>query len=104
MRTSFDSQTPFSPKMSDDSDEGRQLREKARAAILRTRAKEFQHDSAGIELDYRCENSPICVSDGAAILCRTIPARFSTRCAGHFRKMTMVHSGCCFSQSLQCLQ
>ncbi len=58
MRTSFDSQTPFFPKMSDDSDEGRQLREKARAAILRTRAKEFQHDSAGIELGYRCENSP----------------------------------------------
>ena len=64
MRASFDSQTPFSPKMSEDSDEARQLREKARAAILRTRAKEFQHDSAGIELGYRYENSPICVSDG----------------------------------------
>jgi hypothetical protein len=64
MRASFDSQTPFSPKMSDDGDEGKQLREKARAAILRTRAKEFQHDSAGIELGYRYENSPICVSDG----------------------------------------
>jgi hypothetical protein len=64
MRASFDTQTPFSPKMSDDSDEGKQLREKARAAILRTRAKEFQHDSAGIELGYRYENSPICVSDG----------------------------------------
>jgi 2-polyprenyl-6-methoxyphenol hydroxylase-like FAD-dependent oxidoreductase len=64
MRASFDTQTPFSPEMSDDSDEGKQLREKARAAILRTRAKEFQHDSAGIELGYRYENSPICVSDG----------------------------------------
>jgi 2-polyprenyl-6-methoxyphenol hydroxylase-like FAD-dependent oxidoreductase len=64
MRASFDSQTTFSPNMSDDSEEGKQLREKARAAILRTRAKEFQHDSAGIELGYRYENSPICVSDG----------------------------------------
>ncbi len=64
MRASFDNQTPFSPQIEDDSDEGKQLREKARAAILRTRAKEFQHDSAGIELGYRYENSPICVSDG----------------------------------------
>jgi hypothetical protein len=40
------------------------LREEARAAILRTRAKEFQHDSAGIELGYRYEDSPICASDG----------------------------------------
>jgi 2-polyprenyl-6-methoxyphenol hydroxylase-like FAD-dependent oxidoreductase len=63
MRASFDNQTPFSPKIEEDSDEGRQLRENARAAILRTRAKEFQHDSAGIELGYRYENSPICVSD-----------------------------------------
>jgi len=31
---------------------------------MRTRAKEFQHDSAGIELGYRYENSPICVADG----------------------------------------
>ena len=64
MRASFDSQTPFSPKIAEDSDEGRELREKARAAIMRTRAKEFQHDSAGIELGYRYENSPICVADG----------------------------------------
>ena len=64
MRASFDNQTPFSPAIGDDSDEGRALREKARAAILRTRAKEFQHDSAGIELGYRYENSPICVADG----------------------------------------
>ncbi len=64
MRASFDNQTPFSPQIEEDSDEGKQLREKARAAIMRTRAKEFQHDSAGIELGYRYENSPICVSDG----------------------------------------
>lgn len=64
MRASFDNQTPFSPKIVEDSEEGRALREKARAAIIRTRAKEFQHDSAGIELGYRYENSPICVPDG----------------------------------------
>jgi hypothetical protein len=64
MRASFDNQTPFAPTIGDDSDEGKQLREKARAAIMRTRAKEFQHDSAGIELGYRYENSPICVCDG----------------------------------------
>jgi len=64
MRASFDNQTPFSPKIEEDSDEGGQLREKARAAILRTRAKEFRHDSAGIELGYRYEDSPICVQDG----------------------------------------
>jgi 2-polyprenyl-6-methoxyphenol hydroxylase-like FAD-dependent oxidoreductase len=64
MRASFDNQTPFAPTIGEDSDEGKQLREKARAAIMRTRAKEFQNDSAGIELGYRYENSPICVSDG----------------------------------------
>jgi len=64
MRASFDNQTPFSPKIEEDSEVGKQLREKARAVILHTRAKEFQHDSAGIELGYRYENSPICVSDG----------------------------------------
>ena len=64
MRTSFDHQTPFSPKIEEDSEEGRELREEARAAIMRTRAKEFQHDSAGIELGYRYENSPICIADG----------------------------------------
>lgn len=64
MRASFDNQTPFSPKMGEDSEEGRQLREKASVVIMRTRAKEFQHDSAGIELGYRYESSPICVGDG----------------------------------------
>jgi hypothetical protein len=64
MRASYDTQTPFSRKIEENSDEGKELRAKARAAILRTRAKEFQHDSAGIELGYRYENSPICVADG----------------------------------------
>ena len=64
MRAGFDSQIPFSPVLEEDSEEGTRLREKARAAILRTRAKEFQHDSAGIELGYRYESSPICVPDG----------------------------------------
>jgi 2-polyprenyl-6-methoxyphenol hydroxylase-like FAD-dependent oxidoreductase len=63
MRASFDNQTPFSSRIEDAGEEGRQLREKARAVILRTRAKEFQHDSAGIELGYRYEQSPICVDD-----------------------------------------
>ena len=64
MRASYDNQTPFSPKIGEIDDEGKMLRDKARAAIMRTRAKEFQHDSAGIELGYRYENSPICVADG----------------------------------------
>jgi hypothetical protein len=64
MRANFDNQTPFSPKIEEDNDEGERIREKARAAILRTRAKEFQYDSVGIELGYRYENSPICVPDG----------------------------------------
>jgi 2-polyprenyl-6-methoxyphenol hydroxylase-like FAD-dependent oxidoreductase len=66
MRANFDNQTPFSPKIEEDSEAGKQLREKARSAIMRTRAKEFQHDSAGIELGYRYEDSPICVADGTA--------------------------------------
>jgi 2-polyprenyl-6-methoxyphenol hydroxylase-like FAD-dependent oxidoreductase len=64
MRASFDNQTPFSPEIEHDGEDGERLRAQARAAILRTRAKEFQHDSAGIELGYRYENSPICVADG----------------------------------------
>ncbi|MET0586263.1 MAG: FAD-dependent monooxygenase, partial [Candidatus Binatia bacterium] len=64
MRASYDNQTPFSPKIEENSKEGRQLRAKAQVAIMRTRAKEFQHDSAGIELGYRYEDSPICVADG----------------------------------------
>jgi 2-polyprenyl-6-methoxyphenol hydroxylase-like FAD-dependent oxidoreductase len=64
MRASYDNQTPFSPNIGEDNEEGKLLRDKAHAAIMRTRAKEFQHDSAGIELGYRYENSPICVADG----------------------------------------
>lgn len=64
MRANFDNQTPFSPKLVEDSDEGKQWRDHARAAIIRTRAKEFQYDSAGIELGYRYQNSPICIADG----------------------------------------
>ena len=64
MRANYDNQTPFSPKIGEIDDEGKQLRDQARAAIMRTRAKEFQNDSAGIELGYRYENSPICVPDG----------------------------------------
>jgi 2-polyprenyl-6-methoxyphenol hydroxylase-like FAD-dependent oxidoreductase len=66
MRAGFDSQIPFSPLLEEDSEEGNRLREKARAAIMRTRAKEFQHDSVGIELGYRYEGSPICISDGTS--------------------------------------
>lgn len=64
MRAGFDSQIPFSPLLEEDGEEGKRLREKAREAILRTRAKEFQHDSAGIELGYRYDVSPICIPDG----------------------------------------
>ncbi|HTN72503.1 MAG TPA: FAD-dependent monooxygenase [Methylomirabilota bacterium] len=64
MHTGSETQIPCAPLLEEDSEAGRQLREKARAAILRVRAKEFQHDSAGIELGYRYENSPICVPDG----------------------------------------
>jgi 2-polyprenyl-6-methoxyphenol hydroxylase-like FAD-dependent oxidoreductase len=64
MRAGFDTQIPFSPLLEEDGENGKRVREKAREAILRTRAKEFQHDSAGIELGYRYENSPICVPDG----------------------------------------
>ncbi len=65
MRADFDAQIPNSPLLEEDSEEGARVREKAREAILRTRAKEFQYDSAGVELGYRYENSPICVSDGS---------------------------------------
>jgi 2-polyprenyl-6-methoxyphenol hydroxylase-like FAD-dependent oxidoreductase len=66
MRAGYDTQIPFSPLLEENSEEGNHVREKARAAILRTRAKEFAHDSAGIELGYRYENSPICVGDGTS--------------------------------------
>ena len=64
MRADFDTQIPTSALLEEYSEEGNRLREQAREAILRTRAKEFQHDSAGIELGYRYDSSPICVPDG----------------------------------------
>jgi hypothetical protein len=64
MRAGFDTQIPFSPLLEQNTEEGKKMREKAGEAIRRTRAKEFQHDSAGIELGYRYEDSPICVPDG----------------------------------------
>ncbi|HTM08872.1 MAG TPA: FAD-dependent monooxygenase [Verrucomicrobiae bacterium] len=65
MRTGYDQALAVSPALDAHSEDGRALREKARAAILRTRAKEFQNDSPGVELGYSYEGSPICVGDGA---------------------------------------
>ena len=64
MRAGFETQVAFSAIMEENSEEGQQQREKAREAILRTRAKEFQNDSAGIEFGYRYSKSPICIPDG----------------------------------------
>ncbi len=64
MRSGYDQALQVSPLLDTDTEEGRVLREKARAAILRTRAKEFQNDSPGIELGYSYDDSPICVGDG----------------------------------------
>ena len=64
MRVGYDQAIPLSPLLEAETEEGRSLRKKARAAILKTRAKEFQNDSPGIELGYRYEDSPICVDDG----------------------------------------
>jgi hypothetical protein len=64
MRAGYDQALNVSPLLDADTEEGRALREKARAAILRTRAKEFQNDSPGIELGYSYDGSPICVADG----------------------------------------
>jgi len=64
MRSGYDQALAVSPMLDVDGEEGRALRAKARAAILRTRAKEFQNDSPGIELGYTYENSPVCVGDG----------------------------------------
>jgi 2-polyprenyl-6-methoxyphenol hydroxylase-like FAD-dependent oxidoreductase len=64
MRSGYDQALQVSPVLDADTEEGRALREKARAAILRTRAKEFQNDSPGIELGYAYDGSPICVGDG----------------------------------------
>ena len=64
MRADSDAHIPISALLNEDSEEGKKLRAKAHDAILRTRAKEFQYDSAGVELGYRYEDSPICVADG----------------------------------------
>jgi 2-polyprenyl-6-methoxyphenol hydroxylase-like FAD-dependent oxidoreductase len=64
MRSGYDQALNISALLDADTEEGRALREKARAAILRTRAKEFQNDSPGIELGYSYDDSPICVGDG----------------------------------------
>jgi hypothetical protein len=64
MRGSFDSQVSFAAALEQDNEEGKTLRAKARDAILRTRAKEFQNDSPGIEFGYRYSDSPICLPDG----------------------------------------
>jgi 2-polyprenyl-6-methoxyphenol hydroxylase-like FAD-dependent oxidoreductase len=64
MRADSDTQIPTSALLGEASEEGKKLRAKAHEAIIRTRAKEFQYDSAGVELGYRYEGSPICVADG----------------------------------------
>jgi 2-polyprenyl-6-methoxyphenol hydroxylase-like FAD-dependent oxidoreductase len=64
MRAGFDTQVSFSPLLEEASEAGIRLRSKAREAILRTRAKEFQNDSPGIEFGYRYNQSPICLPDG----------------------------------------
>jgi 2-polyprenyl-6-methoxyphenol hydroxylase-like FAD-dependent oxidoreductase len=64
MRTGYDRALAVPPLLDADSEEGRALRAKAHAAILRTRAKEFQNDSPGVELGYSYDDSPICGGDG----------------------------------------
>jgi 2-polyprenyl-6-methoxyphenol hydroxylase-like FAD-dependent oxidoreductase len=63
MRAGFDTQVAFSGILEENSEQGREQRAKAREAILRTRAKEFQNDSPGIEFGYRYSQSPICIPD-----------------------------------------
>lgn len=64
MRADFEGQISKSALLEEETEAGSRERERAREAIRRTRAKEFQHDSAGIELGYRYDRSPICVLDG----------------------------------------
>ncbi|HSF59678.1 MAG TPA: hypothetical protein VLD83_16510, partial [Candidatus Binatia bacterium] len=64
MHASLETQAIFSAILEEDSEKGREEREKAREAILRTRAKEFQNDSPGIEFGYRYRQSPISIPDG----------------------------------------
>ena len=64
MHAGFETQVAFSAILEENSEQGREQRAKARQAILRTRAKEFQNDSPGIEFGYRYSQSPICIPDG----------------------------------------
>ena len=64
MRAGFDTQVAFSSILEENSEQGQKQRAKAREAIFRTRAKEFQNDSPGIEFGYRYSQSPICIPDG----------------------------------------
>jgi 2-polyprenyl-6-methoxyphenol hydroxylase-like FAD-dependent oxidoreductase len=64
MHTNLETQVIFSAILEEDSEKGHEERAKAREAILRTRAKEFQNDSPGIEFGYRYSRSPICIPDG----------------------------------------
>jgi hypothetical protein len=64
MHAGFETQVAFSAILEEDSERGQEQRAKAREAIVRTRAKEFQNDSPGIEFGYRYSESPICIPDG----------------------------------------
>jgi 2-polyprenyl-6-methoxyphenol hydroxylase-like FAD-dependent oxidoreductase len=64
MHAGFGTQVNFSAILEENSEQGREQRAKAREAIFRSRAKEFQNDSPGIEFGYRYSRSPICVPDG----------------------------------------
>jgi hypothetical protein len=64
MHAGFETQVAFSAILEENSEQGQTQRAKAREAILRTRAKEFQNDSPGIEFGYRYSHSPICIPDG----------------------------------------
>jgi len=63
MHAGFETQVAFSAILEENSEQGQQQRAKACEAILRTRAKEFQNDSPGIEFGYRYSQSPICIPD-----------------------------------------
>lgn len=64
LRAGLDAEMPTSATLDEDSEEGARIRRKAAEVILKTRGKEFAHDSPGIELGYRYEESPICIPDG----------------------------------------
>ena len=64
MHTGLDAQVSYSAVLEEENQAGEASRAQARAAIFRTRAKEFQNDSPGIEFGYRYSDSPICIPDG----------------------------------------